>query len=66
MELNETIAIEAARLQDDLVDGGNRLSTVDVLIAATARSTGDELVVADSDFETGELADVMTVTNLGT
>jgi len=64
LELNETIAIEAARLQDDLVDGGNRLSTVDVLIAATARSTGDELVVADSDFETAELADVMTVTNL--
>jgi len=65
LELNETIAIEAARLQDDFVDGGTRLSTVDVLIAATARSTGDELVVADSDFETEALTDVMTVTNLG-
>lgn len=65
LELNETIAIEAARLQDELVDGGSRLSTVDVLIAATARSTGDELVVADSDFETEALTDVLTVTNLG-
>lgn len=65
LELNETIAIEAARLQDELVDDGSRLSTVDVLIAATARSTGDELVVADADFETEALTDVMTVTNLG-
>ena len=31
---------------------------------ATARSTGDEYVVADSDFETEPLEDVMTVTNL--
>jgi len=36
----------------------------DLLIAATARSTGDELVVSDRDFETRLLEDVMTVTNL--
>jgi hypothetical protein len=34
------------------------------MIAATARSTGDEYVVADSDFETESLEDVMVVTNL--
>lgn len=64
LELNEPIALEAARLQSELVDSGDRLATVDVLIAATARTTGDELIVADSDFETDLLQDVMTVTNL--
>jgi hypothetical protein len=28
------------------------------------RSSGDELVVADSDFETGRLEDLITVPNL--
>lgn len=64
LDLNESIALEASRLQDELVDDGTRLATVDILIAATARTTGDELVVADSDFETGPLQDVMAVTNL--
>jgi predicted nucleic acid-binding protein len=64
LDLNESIAIEAARLQDELIDGGERLATADLLIAATARSTGDELVVADGDFETEALEDVMQVTNL--
>lgn len=64
LELNETIALEATEIQDELIDDGNRLSTTDILIAATARSTGAELVVADSDFQTGPLEDVMTVTNL--
>jgi hypothetical protein len=35
----------------------------DLLIAATARSTGAELVVADGDFETDLLDDLMPVTN---
>lgn len=64
LDLNESIALEAARLQDKLMTDGNRLATADLLIAATARSTGDELVVADSDFETDVLSDYMTVTNL--
>jgi predicted nucleic acid-binding protein len=64
LELNESIALEAARLQDELVTAGTRLTTTDILIAATARSTGDELVVADSDFQTEPLEDKMTVTNL--
>ena len=34
------------------------------MIAATARSTGDEYVVADADFETASLENAMDVTNL--
>jgi hypothetical protein len=34
------------------------------MIAATARSTGDEYVVADSDFEIRPLEERMDVTNL--
>ena len=64
LDLNEPIALEAARLQDDILDDGDRLATADMLIAATARSTGDELVVADADFQTGVLQDHMAVTNL--
>ncbi|MFB6126824.1 MAG: PIN domain-containing protein [Halolamina sp.] len=64
LDLDESIALEASRLQDELVADGSRLATVDVLIAATARTTGDELVVADSDFETDPLQEVMAVTNL--
>jgi predicted nucleic acid-binding protein len=64
LDLNESIAVDAARIQDTLVDDGTRLSTVDILVAATARSTGDELVVADGDFETEPLQDAMEVTNL--
>jgi len=64
LDLNEPIAVEAARLQDELLASGERLTTADMLIAATARSTGDELVVADSDFETDILQTVMEVTNL--
>ncbi|WP_336001949.1 PIN domain-containing protein [Halorientalis halophila] len=66
LDLNESIALEAARIQDELVNDGTRLSTTDILIAATARSTGDELVVADADFETEHLTDRMPVTNLRT
>lgn len=63
VDLNETIALEAARLQDELMSEGERLATADALIAATARSTGDELVVADSDFRTDVLSDLMSVRN---
>jgi predicted nucleic acid-binding protein len=64
LDLTENVALEAVRLQDRLLEDGQRMATRDVLIAATARSTGDELVVADSDFETDALADLMRVTNL--
>jgi predicted nucleic acid-binding protein len=64
LDLTEGIALEAARLQDQTMSDGVRLSTPDALIAATARSTGAELVVADGDFETDVLDSSLTVTNL--
>ena len=64
LDLNEQIALEAARMQDKLMDDGERMAARDLLIAATARSTGDELIVSDSDFETGFLTEMMDVTNL--
>ncbi len=64
VDLNETVALEAARMQNELRRDGDEMAVRDLLIAATARSTGAELVVADSDFETTYLQDLMTVTNL--
>ncbi|WP_440009041.1 PIN domain-containing protein [Halomicrococcus sp. SG-WS-1] len=64
VDLNEQIALEAARMQDMLMDDGERMAVRDLLIAATARSTGDELLVADSDFDTRLLTEMMDVTNL--
>lgn len=64
LEFDEQLALEASRLQDSAVENGSELSHRDAMIAATARSTGDEYVVADSDFETEPLEDVMPVTNL--
>jgi len=58
-ELNEQIALEATRLQDKLMADGDRMATRDLLIAATARSTGDELLVADRDFETDRLIELI-------
>lgn len=65
LEFNEQLAIEAARLQDASIKDEAELSHRDAMIAATARSTGDEYVVADSDFQTEPLQDAMEVTNLG-
>jgi predicted nucleic acid-binding protein len=65
LEFNEQLALEAARLQDASIKDGTELSHRDAMIAATARSTGDEYVVADSDFQTEPLQDAMEVTNLG-
>jgi len=64
LEFNEQLAREATRLQHEAVDNGDELSHRDAMIAATARSTGDEYVVADSDFRMQPLNDVMNVTNL--
>ncbi|THE65027.1 type II toxin-antitoxin system VapC family toxin [Salinadaptatus halalkaliphilus] len=64
LAFNEEMALEAARLQDKLLDDGERMAVRDLVIAATARSTGDHLVVADSDFQTGVLESELDVTNL--
>jgi predicted nucleic acid-binding protein len=63
IDLSETVALEAARMQTELRRDGDEMAVRDLLIAATARSTGAELVVADSDFDTEYLGDLMTVTN---
>jgi len=63
IDLNGQIAIEAARLQDHLKSTGELMTPRDVLIAATARSTGDQLVVADTDFEMTGINDFVTVSN---
>jgi predicted nucleic acid-binding protein len=64
LDLNEQIALEAGRMQDQLMDDGEQMAARDLLIAATARSTGAELIVADDDFETRLLTELMDVTNL--
>lgn len=64
LDLTEDISLKAARIQDELLDDGRRMATRDLLIAATACSTGDHLVVADSDFETDVLESYVQVTNL--
>lgn len=64
LDFNESIAIEAVQLQQRLQENGTTMPARDLFVAATARSTGDELVVSDSDFETDPLRDLMTVRNL--
>lgn len=64
LEYDETIAIEAANLQAELLDDGNPLAQRDAMIAATARSTGDELLVCDADFETEALGSYVEVRSL--
>ena len=64
IDLSETVATEAARIQYELRTDGEEMSVRDLLIAATARSTGAELVVADADFQTDLLTEYLTVTNL--
>jgi len=64
LDLTENVVLEAARLQDRLLDDGRRMAARDPLVAATARSTGDHFVVADGDFETDVLDSHVDVTNL--
>lgn len=64
LELNETIAVEAIRIQDRLTSDGAEMPARDVLIAATARSTGDKLIVADRDFDTERLSPFLDVVQL--
>lgn len=64
LALTEDVSLEAARLQDDLLADGERMPTRDLLIAATAKAAGDELVVADGDFGTSALESHLEVTNV--
>lgn len=64
IDVSETVAIEAAKLQDELLDDGQRMGVRDLLIAATARSTSDHLIVAYADFQVEALESKLDVTNL--
>ena len=64
IEFTDDLAVEAARLQEELLADGERMAARDCIVAATARSTGDHLVVADSDFQTDVLESKIGVTNL--
>lgn len=64
IEFTDDLAVEAARLQDELLAEGDRLAVRDCIIAATARSTGGHLVIADADFQTDVLESKIPVTNL--
>jgi len=62
LDFTESIAIEAANLQANLLDAGTPVSPRDTMIAATAQSTGDILVTADDDFEAfSDMMDVVTL-----
>lgn len=58
------MALEASRTQEALIDDGERMPARDLLIATTARSTGDEFVVTDDAFDIGRLSEMMALTNL--
>jgi predicted nucleic acid-binding protein len=63
LPVNEEIVLEAARLQHQLRQDGDEMPVRDLLIGATARSTGAELVVADDDFAVDHLRNFITVTD---
>jgi hypothetical protein len=65
LDFSEGVAFEAARMQNRLLDAGNPLSPRDVIIAATARSEGRELVVSDADFDTEGLRELLSVRKFG-
>ncbi len=64
IDFTETIALEAARIQDRLASAGSVMPTYDLLIAASARSTGETLVVTDGDFAIDPLRQVLSVRRL--
>ncbi|WP_435196908.1 type II toxin-antitoxin system VapC family toxin [Natronomonas sp. EA1] len=65
LDFSEEVAVEAARMQNRLLDAGTPLSPRDLMIAATARTEGKELVVSDADFETDSLRELLSVQRLG-
>lgn len=65
LEFSAETAFEAARMQNRLLESGDPLSPRDLMIAATARSEGQELVVSDADFETDGLRELLAVRNIG-
>lgn len=64
LDFSEDVAFEAARMQDRLLESGTPMSPRDLMIAATARSEGKELVVSDADFDTEGLRELLSVRTL--
>lgn len=65
VDFSEEIAFEAARIQSRLLESGTPMSPRDLMIAATARSEGKELIVSDTDFDTDGLRELLTVRKFG-
>jgi predicted nucleic acid-binding protein len=61
LDFTEDVAFEAARMQDRLLEAGSPLSPRDLMVAATARADGRELVVSDADFDTDGLHELLSV-----
>lgn len=64
IEFNEQLALEAARMQDELTNNGSPMPVYDLLIAASARSTGDVLAVVDDNFDADSLSGFVDVRKL--
>jgi predicted nucleic acid-binding protein len=64
IDFSEGLALKAADLHRRLESIGDPLNYRDLYIATTAISTGDEFVVADSDFQKPPIEDEVTVTNV--
>lgn len=65
VDVSEEVAFEAARMESHLLDAGTPMSPRDLMIAATARSEGKELVVSDTDFDTDGLRELLSVREFG-
>ncbi|ELZ65793.1 type II toxin-antitoxin system VapC family toxin [Haloferax sp. Atlit-6N] len=65
LDFSEEVAFEAARMQNRLLESGTPMSPRDLMIAATARSEGKELVVSDADFDTEGLREIHSVRRFG-
>ena len=65
LAFSEEVAFEAARMQNQLLESGDPMSPRDLMIAATARSDGKELVVSDSDFDTESLRELLSARKFG-
>jgi hypothetical protein len=65
LDVSEEVAFEAARMQSHLLEAGDPMSPRDLMIAATARSEGKELVVSDADFDTDGLRELLPVRRFG-
>jgi hypothetical protein len=65
LDFFEEVAFKAAWVQNRLLEAGNPMSPRGLMIAATARFEGQELVVSDADFDTAGLRELHTVRTFG-